>query len=181
MYPKKYSTEGIVLARKNYSEADRILVVFSKEYGKLSLLAKGVRRLKSRKRAHIEIFNRVKFSSYHAKGLDLMTEAEVVDSFSDIKNDLRKVAVAYFFAEVVGRMTREGEKNGQLYEDLRNFLERLRGRRNLKILRQEFILRVLVQLGFWPGEKATDDPDRLLEEILERAPSSVRVGKKILA
>ena len=180
MYPRKYSSEGIVLARRNFSEADRILVVFSKHPGKLSLLAKGVRKLKSRKRAHIEIFNRIKFSSYHGRGLDLMMEAEIIDSFSDVKKDLKRVAVAYFFAEVIGRTTREGEKNEEIYEEIKGFLQRLRGGENLKKLRSEFVYKVLIILGFWPRGKELVDPDRTLEEILERAPSSIRVGKRML-
>jgi DNA repair protein RecO (recombination protein O) len=180
MTPRNYSSEGIILARKNYSEADRILIIFSKDYGKLSLIAKGVRRLKSRKRAHIEIFNRIKFSASHGKTLDLMTEAEIIDSLTDIKNNLKKVSLAYYFAEVVGRSTREGEKNSEIYEELINFLVGLRRSSNLKKLRYEFVTSVLIKLGFWPEGKKLVNPDRLLEEVLERTPSSVRVGIKML-
>ncbi|MCL4387403.1 DNA repair protein RecO [Patescibacteria group bacterium] len=180
MIPRKYSSQGIVLARRNYSEADRILIVFSDTYGKLSLLAKGVRRPKSRKRAHIEIFNRIKFSASRGKALDIMTEAEIIDSFSDVKKDLKKVTVAYFFAEIIGRMTREGEKHEDVYLELQSFFERLRDKGSLKILRKEFIYRVLVSLGFWPKDKSIPDPDRILEEILERSPSTIRVGKRLL-
>jgi DNA repair protein RecO (recombination protein O) len=180
MSSRNYSSEGIILARRNYSEADRILVIFSKDYGKLSLIAKGVRRLKSRKRAHIEIFNRIKFSASRGKTLDLMTEAEIIDSLSDVKLNLNKVSLAYYFAEVVGRMTREGEKNSEIYEELINFLTSLKNKGNLKKLRHDFVETVLIRLGFWPAGKILKDPDRILEEVLERVPSSVRVGKKIL-
>jgi len=180
MIPKRYTSEAIVLARKIYSEADRILVVFSEKHGKLSLLAKGVRRPKSRKRAHIEIFNRINFSAVSGKGMDIMTEAEVIDSFSDIKKVLRKVAVAYFFMEVTERMIREGERQGEVYRYLRTYMEKLRLNMPLKKLRKEFVYSVLVALGFWPKEKALSDPDRILEEVLERPQSSVRVGKRLL-
>ena len=180
MTPKKYSSEGIVLARRNYSEADRILIVFSKTYGKLSLLAKGVRRPKSRKRAHVEIFNRMNFSAVTGRGLDIITEAEIVDSFSDIKKNLKKVTVAYFFAEVTGRMTREGERHDEVYRDLKLYLESLRSDKSLKEIRIEYIRKILVSLGFWPDGTILPDPDRMLEEILERPQSSVRVGKRLL-
>ncbi|OGM10477.1 DNA repair protein RecO [Candidatus Woesebacteria bacterium RBG_13_36_22] len=180
MIPKNYTSEGIVLARKNYSEADRILIVFSEKYGKLSLLAKGVRRLKSRKRAHVEIFNRINFSATSGKGLDIITEAEVIDTFSDIKNNLKKVTVAYFFAEVTGRMIREGESHPEVYRNLRLFLEKLRTKELLKSVRKEYIFIILVSLGFWPQDKNLSDPDRVLDEILERPQSSARVGKRLL-
>ncbi len=180
MTPKRYSSEGIVLARKNYSEADRILVMFSEKYGKLSLLAKGVRRIKSRKRAHIEVFNRINFSAVSGKGLDIITEAEVVDSFSDVKKDLKKVTVAYYFMEIAGRMTREGEKHDEVYKDLRFFLEKLRTKDSLRKIRKDYIFNILVNLGFWPAGKSLTDPDRVIDEILEWPQSSVRVGKRIL-
>lgn len=181
MVPKSYSSEAIVLARKNYSEADRILVVFSKIYGKLSLLAKGVRRTKSRKRAHIEIFNRINFSAARGKSLDIITEAEVIDSFSDIKNNLKKVAVTYFIMEVAGRITREGEKHDDVYALLRDYLERLRTNGSLKKLRKDFIYDILVILGFWPEGKNLTQPDKVLEEVLEHPQYSVRVGKELLS
>lgn len=168
------------MARKNYSEADRILVIFSEKYGKLNLLAKGVRRPRSRKRAHIEIFNRVSFSAVSGKGLDIVTEAEVIDSFSDIKNNLRKVTVAYYFSEITSRMIREGEKHMEVYQNLRLFMERLRTGVSLKKIRKEYIFKILVSLGFWPEDKILIDPDRVIEEILERPQYSVRVGRKLL-
>ena len=63
MKPRSYTSEGIVLARRNYGEADRILVIYSKNFGRVSYMAKGVRRPKSRKRGHIEVFNYIKFQA----------------------------------------------------------------------------------------------------------------------
>jgi DNA repair protein RecO (recombination protein O) len=77
MKPKTYKTEGIVLARRNYSEADRIISVFSKGWGRISLLAKSVRKPKSRKRPHIEVFSYITFQAVKGKGIDLVTEVEL--------------------------------------------------------------------------------------------------------
>src|SRR3990167_232676 len=96
MKPRNYTSEGIVLARKNYGEADRIIVIYSKHFGKLRLLAKGVRRPKSRKRGHIEVFSRLKFQVSRGKGMDLITEAEIIQNFSEIRKSLKKVTVAFF-------------------------------------------------------------------------------------
>ena len=72
------------------------------------------------------------------------------------------------------------EENEEIYEEIKGFLQRLRGGENLKKLRSEFVYKVLIILGFWPRGKELVDPDRTLEEILERAPSSIRVGKRML-
>ena len=74
---RTYSSEGIVLSRKNYGEADRILVILSKNFGKLSLLAKGIRKIKSKKRGSLEIFCQIKFSAVNGHGFDIMTLQEL--------------------------------------------------------------------------------------------------------
>lgn len=180
MKPRTFSSEAIVLSRRNYGEADRILVLFTKAYGKLSLLAKGVRKPKSRKRGHLEEFSKIKFSAVYSKGLPLMTEVETIESYPGLRNDLKKVAVAFFIMDVVDKLTKEEEKNNNFYELILGTLDDLNTSKNLKELRKEFIRQSLTQLGFWPIGKKMVYPDKILEEVLERKISSARVGKKLL-
>ena len=181
MKSRSYSSEGVVLGKRNYGEADRILILYSKDRGKLSLLAKGVRRPKSRKRGHIEIFNKVSFSASLGRGIDLMTEAEVIDDFSDIRDNLKKVSLAYYFCEVIGKITHEGEPNIEIYNLLVDGLEKLRTEANLKRLRLDFVGKLLILMGYWPSSKILPNPDEKLEEVLERNINSVRVGKRVLS
>lgn len=181
MVPRRYSSEAIVLARRRFSEADRILVVFTKSYGKISLIAKGIRKPKSKKRGSLEVFTRVKFAASRGKNLDIITEVEIIDSYNGIRKNLKKVTVAYFFLEVIGRIIQEGEKNEKLYEILISYLNKLRKEKSLKNLRKEFIYQVLVTLGYWPKGRVMVNPDYTLEEVIEREIFSVRVGKKLLS
>ena len=156
------------MARRNFSEADRILIVYSKHYGKLHLIAKGVRKPKSRKRGSLEVFSHIKFSAARGKNLDIMTEVEIIESFQDIRKNLKKVAVAYFLIETVGRLTREGEKNLKLYSDTLKNIRMLKIARRLRKLRQQFVYDTLVLLGFWPKGKKMINPDSTLESVVER-------------
>jgi DNA repair protein RecO (recombination protein O) len=180
MYSHSFSDEGIILARKNYSEADRILVLFTKSHGRISLLAKGVRRLTSRKRGHLEIFNYLKFQAVKGKGLDLMTEAETIDNFEAIRKNLKKVSLAYYFMEVIGRITHEDEPHQEFFDLILDYLNNLKTEIKLKKLRLNFIVELLTVLGFWPKGKILINPDGKLEEVIERQINSVRVGKKII-
>jgi len=179
MNPRSYTSEGIVLARKNYGEADRIISVFSKDKGRIAFIAKGTRRPKSRKRGHIEIFNRVKFQAVTGRGLDIITEAEVIDDFKDIRKSLKKISLAYYFMEVIGRITHEGEGNTGVYDLLLESLEKLKSAKLLKKLRLEFLNSLLILLGYWPQGKSLPDPDQKLEEVIERQIYSARVGKRL--
>jgi DNA repair protein RecO (recombination protein O) len=181
MIPRGYTSEGIVLTRRNFGEADRIISIYSKDHGRISLIAKGVRRPSSRKRGHIEVFNLVKFQAVIGHGLDTMTEAEVVDDFKTIRGSLKKVSLAYYLMEVVGRITHEGESNIELFNLLLSTLTKLVTAKELKSLRLDFVLKLLTLLGYWPKGVKLPDPDEKLEEVIERQIYSERVGKRMIS
>ncbi len=181
MRGRTYKSDGIVLQRRNYSEADRILVVYSKHYGKLSLMAKGVRKPKSRKRGALEIFSHFKFSAARGKNLDIVTETELINPFPVIRKDLKKTSVAYYLMEVVNKLTREGERNEKLYSQILKNLRMIEKTESLRKLREKFVYDSLVLLGFWPKSKFLPNPDEILADVTERELFSVRVGKKVLS
>jgi DNA repair protein RecO (recombination protein O) len=178
--PRTFTDEAIVLARRNFSEADRILSLYSHNHGRISLIAKGVRRPASRKRGHLEVFSHIRFQAAKGRNLDIMTEAETIDDFALVRRSLKKVALAYYLMEVVGRTTHEGEKNEEVFSHLLDGLRHLKTEKKLKRFRLDFILRLLTILGFWPRGKPHPNPDALLEETIERVLNSVRVGKKLV-
>jgi len=178
---RTYTSEAIVLARRNYSETDRILSVYSKDKGKIALIAKGVRRTTSKKRGSIEVFSRIKFSAAKGKSLDILTEVVSIENYPRIRNNLKKVAVAYFIMESIGRLTAEGEKNYELYRLLVQNLKSLGKTGRLKMFRERFIYDALIILGFWPKNRPLHNPDEVLEEIVEREMSTKRVGKRLIS
>ncbi len=180
MKPHSYSGEGIVLGRRNFGEADRILSVYTKNYGRISLMAKGTRRPSSRKRGHIEIFNLVKFQAVAGNGIDLMTEAEVVEDFAMFRKSLKKVSLAYYLMEVIGKITHEQESNVDLFNLILDNLSKLKVTKKLKELRLDFISKLLVLMGYWPQQQKLLNPDEELEKVIERQISSVRVGKRMI-
>ena len=180
MHPRAYTSEGIVLTRRNFGEADRILVLYTKSFGRISLLAKGVRRPKSKKRGHVEVFNKINFQAVSGRGLDIMTEAEVIEDFKSIRGSLKKISLTYYFMEVIGRITHEGEENTEIYNILLNALTKLKSANMLKKLRLNFITDLLIASGFWPADKILNAPDEKLEEVIERQITSVRVGKRVM-
>jgi DNA repair protein RecO (recombination protein O) len=181
MKPRSFVDEGVVLARKNYGEADRILSVYTMRHGRVAFMARGIRRPKSRKRGHLEIFSHMRFSASRGTGLEIITEAEIIDNFNEIRKSLKKVSLAYYFMEVIGRITRESEPNEELFELILASLNHLKRAQKLKILRLNFVLELLTLLGFWPKGKPLVNPDYKLEEVIERNLSSARVGKKLVS
>lgn len=177
---RSYTSEGIILKRRNFDEADRMLWVYSKDYGKVVLIAKGVRLPKSRKRGHIEIFAKVNFQAVKTRNLDLIVEVNTVDFYNEIRNNLKKISLAYYFCEVVEKITNEQEPNNELYNLFLEKLEILKSAKKLKDLRFDFIRSVLVLTGFWPKDKILIDPELKLKEVIEKQIFSQRVGKRMI-
>ncbi len=71
-----YQTDGIILHRTDFGEADRLLTVFTPRLGRLRLLAKGARKLTSRKAGHIELFTYVHLLVARGRNLDIVSQVE---------------------------------------------------------------------------------------------------------
>lgn len=180
MIPHLYTSEGIILARRNFAEADRIIDIYSKNKGKLSLIAKGVRKPGSRKRGHLEIFSRINFQAANGKGMGVLTEVETIDSYKEIRKSIKRISLAYYFMEIVGKITREDGENTELYDFLLISMDKLKKEKLLKKLRNDFVVNTLKILGYWPKDQFLSFPDEKLEEVLERQIYSKRVGKRVL-
>ena len=89
-----YKSKGIVLRSIRYSEADRILDLYTTEAGLVSAIAKGIRRTKSRFGARLEPLSCVDFVAYHGRTLDTVTQAETLRSFHGIREDLARFETA---------------------------------------------------------------------------------------
>ncbi len=180
---RTYKTEGVVLKRSNFGEADRIITFYTKHYGKVVAIAKGIRRVTSKKRGNLEIFNLVSFFAARGKGMDIVTEAETIKAFSEWRKNLKKVAVAYEICEIVDRLTVEESGQEEVYDLLAKSLEEL-GRLEegeLPSLVDSFGGQLLKLLGFWPREKifpANFNICLYVEQIIERELKSKHFLKK---
>jgi len=154
-------------------------MVFTKNHGKKVMIAKGVRRPKSRKRGSLEVFNNIKFSAQTSSGFDYIQEVEVLSSYAEIRKNLKKLALSYYVAEAVGKSTEENEVNENIYDLLASILKQISENTNLIAIKNDFIYDLLVSLGFWPKGKKLNDLEGFINTVLEKKISSQRVGKKL--
>lgn len=121
-----YRTEGVVLRRHDLGEADRLTTVYTREYGKVRLVAKGVRRPRSRKAGHLEPFTRVALLIARGRELDIITQVETIDDYPGLRENLTQLGQASYISELLDRFSvEEGEGNYVQYELLLKSLERL--------------------------------------------------------
>jgi DNA repair protein RecO (recombination protein O) len=120
-----YRVSAIVLKRHDQGEADRLLTVFTRDRGKLTLLAKGVRKPASRKAGHIEPFTHVDLLVAKSKSLDLVTQAETTHAHRHLREDLWRSSLAYYVAELADAFTQDEDPNELLFDLLLESLGRL--------------------------------------------------------
>lgn len=154
---RTFSTEAVILSRKNLGEADRILTVFSKHYGRMRLVAKGIRRTTSRKRGSLELFNYTRFLVASGKSLDIVADSEVKDTFSLWRKDLTKIAIAYHLVELVQRLTPEREEHREVFDLLVNAFSKLSNLNYWELYPfiQSFKVSLLEELGYLERDKTT--------------------------
>lgn len=179
---RSYKTQGIIIKRINFGEADRILTIFTKRYGKIKAIAKGVRRITSRRGGNLEVFNLVTVFLTEGRNFEIVTEAEVVKSFLNLRKNLKKVGLAYYFCELVESLCPEKQENERVFELLSKILEDLEEEREIREIREMggkkyFEINLLKELGYLSRDSGYKDFNLkiYLENILQRKLKSERV------
>lgn len=167
---RSFKTEAIIIKRRNISEADRILTVFTKDHGKLQIKAKGVRKITSKRSSHIELLNLSLLNLHKGYVLSLLTEVQSIESFSNIKVDLKKMGIAYHICELIDSLCPENQENREIFFLLQDILTTLDTTEEVAKPVYDFQLALLAQLGYWSGNPTEKNFKTLhfIEDILER-------------
>lgn len=113
---KIFSSLAIIIGRRNYGEADRILTIFTEDRGKIVVMAKGVRLSRSKRRGHIELFNTIKAQVVESRGFPVLAQTELIADRSSMKSDIKLLRIAYHLAELVSRLTPDNEKHREIFD-----------------------------------------------------------------
>ncbi len=144
-----YRLEGIVLGRRDHGEADRVVKLLTAE-GSVDLLAKGIRKPRSRKAGHLELFAKTQVLVSRVTGSwDIISQAEVMEVRPRLQEDFRLGTYARYIAELAIRFF-EGETDPQLYTLVDDVLSRLERDANPALLTRWYEQQVLALAGFRP-------------------------------
>jgi DNA repair protein RecO (recombination protein O) len=111
-----YRTPAVILSRRDYGEADRVLTVFTPGLGKQEFLAKGIRKTTSRKAGHLELLTHSTLLVAKARTWDIITEAASVESFRALRTNLDAIGYASFLCELVDCFTESDDDNQPLWD-----------------------------------------------------------------
>lgn len=146
-----FGVEAVVLRHADYGEADRIVTLYTRQLGKTRAIVKGARKITSRKAGHLEPFTRVKLQFAKGRDMPLITQADTVDGFLPLREDLVLTSQAAYVLELVDRLTYdEGTDSSGIFRLLIETLERLAGKADPWMTTRYFEMRLLDHLGFRP-------------------------------
>ncbi len=144
-----YKTKGIVLRGINFGEADKILTVFTERFGKVKVIAKGIRKIKSHLAGSLEPFMLLDLQFYEGKTFYTVTGARIENDFSNIHTDIRKTAQAFFLGELIDKFLQEEQRLNDVFALFVSSLESLEKTDRLIFVRA-FELKLIEALGFKP-------------------------------
>ncbi|NLI60239.1 MAG: DNA repair protein RecO [Clostridiales bacterium] len=108
-------TQGVVLRYTNFREADRMITLLSPELGKISVLARGCRKQKSRFLSATELFAYGDYVLYRKGDFHIMTQANVRDSFYEIRNDFNKLVYSSYILDLTDEVASPGQEDYHLF------------------------------------------------------------------
>ena len=148
--PRVTKTEAIVLRHRRLGDADRIVTLLTPTRGKVDVVAKGALRSRSRMAGHLEPLTRTEVVLAHGRSMDIVTQAQTLDSFTALHTDLDRLSTGMYLLEATDRLTFEEADLHTVYDLLHAALVRLARGDGLQLVARTFELALLEATGFLP-------------------------------
>lgn len=175
-----YRTQGVFLKKSARGEADEILTIYTKDFGKLMIFGKAIRKITSKLRGGVEIFYLSEIEFIQGKVQKTLTDAILIDSFLNIRKDLLKLRVACKAAEILDELAPKEEKDERAWELLNEVFQKLNNPQfkilNPQLVYYYFFWNLVSILGYQPdisgcslvGKKINCDIIKILKVILKK-------------
>jgi|SRR3989344_664719 len=118
-------TKAIILKKQNTNEHDQLVTCYTKEFGKVTAVAKSVLKPSSIQAMHLDIFNLVDFELLNGRATPIITGAQAEKTYPNLKNNLACLAIGYFFAETADKLFFEYQKDEEIWSFLAALIEEL--------------------------------------------------------
>lgn len=110
-----FKTQGLILKKEDRGEADQIFTIFTKDFGRLEILGKGIRKIFSKLRPAMEIFYLSEVEFIQGKTYKTLTDAIVIEKFKNLRKSLKRLAIAYHISDVIVSLIKAEEKDEKIW------------------------------------------------------------------
>ena len=168
-----FKVNGLVIREAETGEYDKLLTVLTEKYGKLYVVGKGVKSVRSRHMAATQLFSYSSFNLRRKGNYYYITESDLIENYYDIRSDMLKLALASYVCDVSCEIAKEGvEERALLKLTLNTLFAISKEIRPLEIIRAAFQLRVASDAGFMPDLTACrccneENPEMMCLDIMD--------------
>lgn len=149
-----YRTKGLIFKKENQGEADQVFTVYTKDFGKLEILGKGIRKISSKLRSGADIFYLSEIEFVQGKKYKTLTDAILIKKFKNIWKDLNKLIIANKVSEILDRTIGWQEPDEKIWYFLIEVFEKIdnpqTSDKNLQLVYYYFLWNLLSLLGYQP-------------------------------
>lgn len=164
-------TEGIVLKKKNLPTQDMIVTIFTQEMGKIRILAKGVKKISSKRLPHLQTGNIINAVIYNSEKKLYLQETSLISGLSQIKKNSKKISFVYFYFHIIDRLLPENQQELEIYNAVKHFLIDLSKSASTIPLLERHLNILLKKLGYINKKGTLDELHKTVEELInEKVP-----------
>lgn len=165
-------TEAIVLKKKQLLQKDTLITLLTEENGKVTVIAKGIKTITSRRAPHIQTGNLLNVILSDRGHAFFLQQTELISAFSAIREHNEKMNYLYTFLFILDKMLPEGQEEKQIYNITKSFLVNLaKTPPSLSQFFHQEVEKVLFALGYSQGHQPLSEIIRTIEEIInEKVP-----------
>jgi DNA repair protein RecO (recombination protein O) len=149
-----YKTQALILKKEDRQEADQLFTVYTKDYGKLEILGKAIRKIKSKLRAGADLFYLSDIEFIQGKTYKTLTDAILIEKFPQIRGELIKLTIANKIAETLDNLTAAEEKDERIWSLILKTFRILEDNqlltKNFQLIFPYFFWKLLIFLGYKP-------------------------------
>lgn len=163
----RLNTDGIVIREQNIGEADRLVTLLTRDYGVVRAFARGARRVKNPALSATQLLSYARFSIFQGRDSYIIDEAEPIEVFFPLREDLQKLSLALYLAELGGELSPELETAEEQLRLLLNCLHLLcENKKDEKMVKAVFELRMLSISGYIPNLVACSECGEFADEVM---------------
>lgn len=149
-----YRTQGLILKKVDKGETDRIFNFYTKDFGRVELLARAERKITSKLRAGLELFYLSEIAFIQGKIGKTLTDTVLINNFPNLRRNLKKLRIAYRVAELSEKFIKAEEKDEKIWQLLNETFEQLNKKYKTEAMGQKvyycFFWNLFSILGYCP-------------------------------
>jgi len=142
--------EGVILKNQVYGETHKIVTIYTKQIGKISAIARGANKTKSRLSALSQVFVQGEFLIYVSKGLSTVQQGQIIKSRRHIRESIEKTAYAAYIIELTDKIIEPSEPDPFIYNQLSRTLDWIDEEDSFMIPIMMYELKLYEKGGFAP-------------------------------